>query len=170
MEKIEFVPLALDALEGDTARSLSYWRQLTGQREMPTWREFDLMKVPATLIRTSHVVDIENDADDFIFRFWGTGSAEIHNQELTGRYLSEMRPLELGRLAIANIKQLIAARQPIAVTTTLMSRSQPEKFQVILRLPLSDDGIRVTHAVTITEFPLGRYYSREAFEKHDEDS
>ncbi len=167
MSEIKFLPIALDELDGDVAAVLSYWRELTGAREMPSWSEFDLLKIPLTIVKTTHVVDIEPNATDFKLRFWGTGSADIHDQELTGKYLSELQPRELGALAVEHVKKLLQVRQPIAVTTTLKSREKPEKFQVILRLPLSNTGTTVDHAVTITEFPLGRFASRDTLEKYD---
>lgn len=164
MTKIHFRSLELGDLQGDVADALSYWKSLTGPREMPSWADFDLMKIPTRVVKTTHVLDIEKDAEDYTFRFWGTGVTEIHNQELTGKYLSELRPSKLAELAKENIKLMIELRKPVAVTTALMSRESPERFQVVLRLPLSSDGNVVTQVVTLIEYPQGRYHSRDALE------
>ena len=165
MAVIEFFKRDLASLEGDLAKSLNYWKSLLGDRTMPPWSEFELLKIPHQILKTTHVTDINSDSGDYKVRFWGTGLVEVHQQELSQKWVSEMTPPALSGFVLKGIKQLRKERAPTAYSTTLESIGQPEILQTTLRLPLSDDGEQVTHAVTIVEFPQGMYYSREAYDK-----
>jgi len=160
---LQFSPLGLEDLDEELSGVLAYWNGLAGERPMPSWSEFELIKIPPRLLVTTHVTDMIAGWDDYLVRFWGTGFVDIHDQEATNCRVSEIEPPELGTAVVDSIRTVTKARAPRAFTILLKTPGRPEKFQVVLRLPLSDDGETVNHVVTVSRFPQGRYRSQDAF-------
>jgi len=162
---LQFYPLGLEDLDEELSGVVAYWKGLGGERPMPSWSEFELVQIPPSLLVTTHVTDVIAGWDDYLVRFWGTGFVDIHDQEATNRWVSEIEPPELGTAVVDSIRTVIKARAPRAFTILLQTPGRPEKFQVVLRLPLSDDGETVNHVVTVSRFPQGRYKSQGAFKE-----
>jgi len=162
---LQFCSLGLEDLDEELLRVLTYWKGLAGERRMPSWSEFELVKIPPRVLVTTHVTDVISGCSDYLVRFWGSGFVDIHGQEATSCWVSEIEPPELGMAVGDSIRTVIKAREPQAFTILLQTPGQPEKFQVVLRLPLSDDGETVNHVVTVSKFPQGRYRSQDAFKE-----
>jgi len=162
---IEIQLLNLDDLSGDLADALAYWRELASPRPMPSWPEFDLLRLPMALVGTTHVVDVIDGQDDFKIRFWGTGFVNIHAQEATNLWVSEIQPPELGEVARKSIQAVVGGKAPLALTILLNPHGETEAFQTVLRLPLSHADDRVEHVVTVSTFPQGRNKSRLEFDR-----
>jgi len=162
--ELQFDPLELAGLPGDLAAALAYWQQLSGAKDkIPSWSDFELQNIPPRVLVTTHVTDVVEKWEDYRIRFWGSGFVDIHNQEATHQWVSEIDPPELGAAVVENIAAVVDAGEPRAYTILLQTPGRPQKFQVVLRLPLSDDGQTVNHVVTVSEFPQGRYWSQDAF-------
>jgi len=161
----EIFPMGLEDLDEELLSVLTYWKKLAGERPMPSWSKFELVKIPPRVLVTTHVTDVIAGWDDYLVRFWGTGFVDIHGQEATNCWVSEIEPPELGTAVVDSIRSVIKARAPRAFTILLQTPGRHEKFQVVLRLPLSDDGQTVNHVVTVSRFPQGRYRSQGAFKE-----
>ena len=88
------VNIALDELSGDLADALAYWRSLGGDDCVCTWQMFDLMKIPSRVIPTTMVIDIFDDIENNVFRYWGSGMTRIHGKDMTGKSPYQVPPLE----------------------------------------------------------------------------
>ena len=135
-----------------------YWDGLRGGRFAPTWREFELNDLPPDCIRYTHVVDVHEDPFDITFRFWGTGLTQVLYFDRTGQsllstnmgYLVEARRQQV----LKDYRTVIDNKEPFPFLWDASS-SRKHRLRMIvpsLRLPISDDGKRVTHIVTHFDF------------------
>ena len=73
-----------------------YWLSLKGKRLAPSWQEFDLLGLPASIIPYVTVVDRKVPLASSVYRFWGTGHVDAKGQDFTGKTLGDHPP---GRVA-----------------------------------------------------------------------
>ncbi len=65
---------------------LDHWNRLRGARPMPAYREIDPLDLRPVLGSVS-IVEAAEDGSDFIYRVYGTATAERMGVEMTGRSL-----------------------------------------------------------------------------------
>lgn len=151
------VPLD-DVMESGCRGIYQHWDAMRGDRIAPSWREFDLIRLPADRIRYSHVVDISTDPFDVTFRFWGTGLTDVLYFDRTGQsllttdmgYLDEDRR----RQVLADYQTVIETRTPMPFLWDASSTRELARRLIVpsIRLPLSNDGIHVTNIITHFDF------------------
>lgn len=135
-----------------------HWNRVRGERFAPSWQSFDLISLPANLIRYTHVVDISDDPFDVTFRFWGTGLSDVLYFDRTGQsllstnmgYLDERRREQV----LADYRTVIATREPMPFLWDASATREHARRLIVpsIRLPLSQDGERVTNIVTHFDF------------------
>lgn len=146
-----------------------YWDKLRGDRIGPTWREFQLVDLPLECLRHIHVVDIRNDPFDIVYRFWGTGLTDVLHFDRTGSsqlttnmgYLEESRRQQV----IADYRKVIGERIPLPFLWDAHSTRRDVGPLVVpsIRIPISDDGERVTQVATHFDFTQDRTKWEEVF-------
>lgn len=153
------VQVPLDQIMDSGCRRIyEHWNAVRGERFAPTWNDFDLIQLPGTLIRYSHVVDIRDDPFDVRFRFWGTGLTDVLYFDRTGQsllttnmgYLDENRRQQV----LADYKTVLKTRAPMPFLWDAASTRELARRLIVpsIRLPLSGDGRRVTNIVTHFDF------------------
>jgi len=148
---IEKIDIPLDNLSGDLAATLAYWRDQGGDRFACTWHTFDLMKLPSRLIPTTVVIDVFDDTDLNVYRYWGSGMTRIHGSDLTGKSPYQIDPPDF---ANALRDQHIKTRQHLLATATMYEFQRFDSIiqrHTTLRLPLFDDEKTVCHIVAIVD-------------------
>lgn len=159
-------------LASNCRTTLEYWNLRRGERFAPTWREFDLPDLPAEVIRFTHVVDVNRDPFDLTFRFWGTGLTDVLFFDRTGQSLSVTNMGYLDedrrRQVMEDYQAVIESRDILPFLWDASSTREHAATLVVpsLRLPLSDDGERVTHIVTHFDFAGNRAEWERIFEVH----
>ena len=143
--------IQLDELSSGHTQVLAYWNLLKGEKFAPSWAEFDMMKIPFHLLPSTNIVDIIDGGRDYLFRFYGTRLCEIHGEELTGKFISDLQPQSIADAIRGSYELSLEKRIPMAQRTDT-GASTLVKFQVSLRLPLSDDGETISHLVSIVEY------------------
>jgi len=164
MDDITIRRSALDQTQGPMAAALAYWRELAGDRLAPTWRDFDMVRLPAALLPSTVVYDVVDDGRDFCIRYYGSGMTRVHGVDLTGRSPLDLPWRPLGEFLHREMKNVLVVREPEHLTYIYTKPDRPAELQSVLRLPLSDDGRRITHIVSLIEFTLGIEANQEFFE------
>ncbi len=141
-----------------------YWDALRTGRFAPSWQDFDLLQMPSSIIPDVHVADIvPPETGMFRSRFWGTNLTRVYCQDNTNKTIRDLQPSELADTVHNNMLQVVETKQPKAYLSEIALPLRMERFQYLLRLPLSDDGVRVHHIVTSLEYIHDRLHSREIF-------
>ena len=141
--------------DGDLLRVLDYWNDARGMRIAPSVREFRLEKLPSDLIPCTAVVDFIGSRPDFRYRFFGSYMVEVAGQELTGKRYFADEVKGFGFVNAEIIPVLIERRAPIYSRTRWVSVKGMKMSATTLRLPLSEDGERVTGAFVADRFRQG---------------
>lgn len=151
------VPLA-DIMDSGCREIYEYWNSVRGERFAPDWQDFDLIGLPANLIRYTHVVDISTDPFDVTFRFWGTGLTDVLYFDRTGQsllstnmgYLDEHRREQV----LADYNTVIGTRTPMPFLWDASATREFARRLIVpsIRLPLSADNLNVTNIVTHFDF------------------
>jgi len=158
---VSSVHISMDEMVNSGCREIyDYWDAVRGARFAPTWRSFDLIRLPGNLIRYTHVVDISAEPFDVKFRFWGTGLTDVLYFDRTGQsllttnmgYLDEHRREQV----LADYKAVIESQSPMPFLWDASATRVNARRLIVpsIRLPLSDDNENVTGV--ITHFDLSR--------------
>jgi len=164
MDDITIRRCDLDETPPPMDAALAYWRDLTGERLAPSWREFDLAKLPPRLLPSTVVYDVIDDGREFRIRYYGSGMTRVHGVDLTGRSPLDFPWRPLGEFLHREMQNVLENRQPEHLTYIYTKPDRPAELQNVLRLPLSDDGQRVSHIVSLIAFTMGIEASQEFFE------
>jgi len=143
---------------------LAYWSRLRGARFAPAWRDFDWNEIHADLIPHFGVVDVSNEPLDFVYRFWGSAHVRAHNQEMTGKSITDMRPEAEASAVFEQYRLTFEARGPVLFENRIRAgRYEVEMLEISLRLPFSDDGETVHHLMAFSDIRLDMERMVEAF-------
>lgn len=148
-ESVAYMERPLDDMPEAMQSVYAYWRDIKGNRIAPTWAEFDMMKIPPSLLRSTLVKDVEQYPLAFRYRFYGTHFVRLWHREYTGKTTDEMESQILATAIRKSLEQYIEQKQPKFYLLGGKFAEKMKKFQIQLRLPLSDDGQTVTNIVTL---------------------
>ncbi len=152
---MEFLDIA--ALEDPgLCAAMEYWDQIRGGRVGPPVDRFRLERLPPEVIRCTAVLDlIDGEPPDFRYRFFGSYMVEVAGQELTGKRYFADEVKGFGFVNAEIIPVLIERRAPIYSRTRWVSVKGMRMSATTLRLPLSEDGERVTGVFVADRFRQG---------------
>jgi len=141
------IDLPLEQLPEELAEALGYWRGMDGETLQCAWREFDLMRLPISVIPSTMVIDIGPTMDDNRYRFWGSHMTAIRGKDLTGKNpyhdIDQVKAAELRK----HHKNAIETSAASASKYSFKWDSGVTHQHSTLRLPLSNDGQHVHHLV-----------------------
>ncbi|MBO6519296.1 MAG: PAS domain-containing protein [Rhodospirillales bacterium] len=128
---------------------LAYWNRQRGDAFAPAWRDFDLMEIPRDLLPYTVVVDTPDISQPIKYRYFGSGIALSHGFEMTGKTSDDIPTPQLRDHIISQYRQIITARAPKMFVSEIYVKRGLRKQDLVLRLPLSNDGESVTNVVTV---------------------
>jgi len=124
----------------DSARQVvTYWHKCRQHRSMPSWPDFELMKLPLELVPRTLVVDRMDDPRNFIYRFFGTAQVTAHGRDLTGQSLRGNYTTELVDFIFDQYQTVIGQMVPVMFRIQVPLENNVTRCSDILRCPLSDD-------------------------------
>ncbi|MGJ3260259.1 MAG: PAS domain-containing protein [Rhodospirillales bacterium] len=132
----------------DFETALSYWERQRGDAFAPAWRDFDLMEVPLHMLSACMVVDVPPGDGPLRYRFFGSAIAASHGFELTGKTSDDIQSERLRHHVINQYRTIVDGRRPRLFTSEIYVKQGVPKRDLLLRLPLSDDGETVTGVVS----------------------
>ncbi|MGJ3261410.1 MAG: hypothetical protein ACFE0S_17550 [Rhodospirillales bacterium] len=139
-----------------------YWLTLKGERRSPAWREWDWFQLPTALIPYFMVVDVHYEPQDFVYRFWGTASVDMHGKDFTNLSVSMIRSPVTAEQTIEQYKEVVACHEAVGSEYTVKAGENGLPYvQTSLRMPFSDDGERVTQIATYVDWSRDHIKIRE---------
>ncbi len=135
-----------------------YWNGLRNGRMAPTWAEFELVRIPSSLLPTTLVIDIHEPLEKSVFRYWGSKMTEIHGEDMTSKHPHDLSPPGFGDQVLADHRKIVEKKIPMAWHYSFLAAGGYMHSHSVIRLPLSADGTNVTHIVVAID------YSREALD------
>ena len=119
-----------------------YWHEIAGNRAMPARADFDPLKVPRLLPHLG-LIDLRDGFDHGHFRLAGTRLRDIYGREITGLRMSEV--FSGSSAAPWHSIHLRIATQAVPAQGMVRGPAEGRDHVLLcwLRLPLSDDGVRV---------------------------
>jgi len=156
--EIEEIPL-LEVTIQSALTFLAHWESLRQGRLAPSWSEFDLLALGTEPVSRMMVVDVLTDPLRLKYRFWGTANVKVKGVEMTGRFVEDF-PGRRAAIATEEYHRVISEQRPMAFLDRLVLpgasggrfSSRAAFDQVILRLPLSDDGHQINHVISLANW------------------
>ena len=139
-------------LESNCRLVYELWDSLRGNNFAPSWKDFDLHRLPPSVIAFTRVVDVLHAPFDLKYRFYGTGLANLFGREHTGKSLTTVQG---GRYpqAIAEYEIVIQEKAPCAFVYNLNpKRPATPIYAPTIRLPLTDNGETVDKVISYADF------------------
>ncbi len=127
---------------------LAYWHSQRGDAFAPSWQTFDLMELPPHLMPACMVVDIPTDDGPLRYRYFGSAIAASHGFELTGKTSDDIESTRLRNHIVNQYRAIVEGRRPRLFASEIYVKQGVPKRDLLLRLPLSDDGETVTAVVS----------------------
>ncbi|MEQ8320050.1 MAG: PAS domain-containing protein [Rhodospirillales bacterium] len=130
---------------------LAYWNRCRGERLAPSWTDVDLMAFPPRVLPYTIVVDIQAPPRPVLYRFYGSGIAKNHGFEMTNRSSDDIQPEQLRQHILSQYAIIVEARAPRLFATEIYVKQGIRLQDLLLRLPLSNDGETVTNVITVEQ-------------------
>ena len=170
----DFIPCGIDCdtqsiddiTSDDLNRALALWDQWRGDRAGPTWAEIDLATLPPALLPLTTVVDVIDDGQDYLYRFWGTGLTHLFGRDESGTHLSDHRVTRSGQLRFVQFNLVVASKSPHVFKTVFAEAENTRARKINLRLPICDAAETVTKILSLSEMEaphLGRFDNLHQF-------
>ena len=155
-----------DAASPDARLCLEMWQRLRGNQFAPPWSAFDWSGIPSGIIPHMGVVDVRSDPLDFVYRFWGSAHVTAHGQELTGRSVRDMRPVEEAHSVFTQYRETLIAREARLYTNSIrLDGSETILTETSLRLPFSNDGQHIHQILAFSDIRDSHTGVRQLFEE-----
>ncbi len=154
---ITFTELPIAKMPDSFWSVYAYWNALRGDRFAPHWREFDMMQIPAKLLPSTLVKDVERVPLDFRFRYYGSQYGHLRNREYTGKTVGEMQGDIFSSAMTASLRSFIKQKHPVYYTIDKLTNHQSTRIQTQLRLPVSNDGTSVTTVISLVDIALAAF-------------
>lgn len=148
---MEHRDIPLDRMPDILCRVLDYWRSKGGERLICSWNDFELIDLPAELLPTVLVIDVHPDMDENRYRYWGSRMSVVHGRDMTGLCPYDIDPPGMGELLRRLHAIMMAEKGAKAARFQFVRASGAVHHHYSLKLPLSDDGERVTQIVAVID-------------------
>lgn len=142
--------------------ALAYWLGKRRGRWAPRWTDISLMDFPAAVIPLISVTDITPEPLSSVYRFWGTQLTEIHGGDYSGKSPHLVPPVSLGIANTGGCGRLVNERVPHLEVKEFRTDRGRIGRALVLRMPLSDDGIDVNHGINVYYFEPAQADQRQA--------
>lgn len=142
-------------------RALDYWRAAAGDRDIPAWRDIDLMELPPVLRRGTMVADFHPDRHDYFIRYWGTDLVDAFGIELSQQWLSESVHNGFMDSFAKTAHIAIETRAPQWLTHEITSPGGIRRVFPVVRLPLADDVTGLNAVMTVENIEKSKSFFAE---------
>ncbi len=123
------------------------WQDRRGSRVVPSWSDFDFYDFKGWHGRIS-VNDISYDPFDYIVRLSGTEVDGIFGRTMTGAKGSELAEMRVEDSTTMEFYEMACRQMLIArLSGPLNLKGRAHVQATFVEFPLSDDGLKATHAL-----------------------
>jgi hypothetical protein len=131
----------------------AHWQSVRDGAFAPSWSRFRLEDLPPKAVPWCSVVDVLEDPLDFVVRFWGSARRDLYGHEITGKRLSTGNTNPVSGSMSGQNALVVDVRAPKFFRAFARREGGFELEYGFLRMPLSDDGTRVTKIFSISYYP-----------------
>ncbi len=141
-----------DVVSVQLCAAIDHWNAIRGSLFAPKWDVSILSGLHNALVPYCNVIDTAPAEPPFSYRFFGTGLARMHTFELTNKTTDSVEPEGFRNLCLDQYRMVIEHKAPLVFHNMIPARTA-ELFRpyTMVRLPLSDDGTRVSNILTVEE-------------------
>ena len=133
-----------------------FWNAARSGRAMPLRSEIDLLRVPGLLPKLMLIeVSETGEGPRFRYSMLGTELVQRLGRDVTGRYVDESLEGEHRNFMLGLYGEAWRTRQPAMAASEYISANEVAFTCQRLVLPLSDDGVAVSHLLGIQVFLPG---------------
>jgi hypothetical protein len=130
-----------------------YWNKKKGERRAPGQAEIDPIEIPE-LLGFVNLYDVRQEPRDYLVRLNGSEVAAMLGQDITGMWCSRVISGEDGERCHSAFAMCVDDWSPALVETSLSFCGKDHAAQLLLALPLSDDGETVNKLMTAHAYKL----------------
>jgi PAS domain len=130
-------------------RFYDHWEALRAGRPMPARRDLDPADIKDLL---PHLAIVQVAGSRFLFRLVGTEVADRMGVNPTGRFLDELDPRGGYRAFITQVFETVRDRRLSVLSQTDYDDLRTGRHIRRLSVPFSDDGVAVSHIVSLMLF------------------
>src|SRR5262245_46303416 len=128
----------------DLLRFYDYWVSLRGVRPIPSRRDLDPSRVPATYLPDLMLIDVLHEPVRLRYRLIGTHIVAASGKDRTGRFFDEVSFFKLHPAVVEQFEQVATSGLPLYSLEPFTNLVNDTTYEVDrLILPLSGDGVRV---------------------------
>jgi hypothetical protein len=132
----------------------SYWSRLRGERPMPRRADFDPTEIYSSLPYLS-VMQYQHEPYRVQFRLVGNEVARLYGRNVQGRFLDEMEWAPQDMIDTSHIyERLYKDAAPLFGLSYTNFQSKADRVFEWAVFPMSEDGERVTHAISIDDYTM----------------
>jgi hypothetical protein len=149
MEELTGERLPLTELRHPVLRSAyDYWILKKGDRELPSRKDISPEEMKAYLSIVM-LIDVSYEPLDFVYRVFGSGIAQAHGKDYTGKSVRLLEPAEFSRLVWHQYLDAVNEKKPCLHGIMFSSEARHEKYHR-LTLPLSSDGLIIDKLLAVS--------------------
>lgn len=131
----------------------NYWNKKRGERRAPRQAEIDPVEIPE-LLGFVNLYDVQQEPRDYLVRLNGSEVAAMLGQDITGMWCSKVVSGEARDRCHSAFAMCVDDWSPTLVETSLDFCGKDHAVQLLLALPLSDDGKAVNKLMTAHAYKL----------------
>jgi hypothetical protein len=132
----------------------NYWSKLRADRPMPRRADFDPTEIYSTLPYLS-VMQYQHDPYRVQFRLVGNEVARLYGRNVQGRFLDQMEWAPEDMTDTAHIYQSLYNKAvPLFGLSYTNFQAKADRVFEWAVFPMSDDGARVDHAISIDDYTM----------------
>ena len=120
-------------------RLLGHWRNLSGNRQFPSFADFDPAEIP-DIWKNSFVIELSEDNATPVFRAMGDALLEKSDASLVGQPVAHAPERTLPRVAVTYIDEVLAKAVPVSRGGEFVREDGTKVLYRSILLPMSDDG------------------------------
>ena len=130
----------------------AYWMDKRGKTWAPSLSKFRLDELESRILPWSIIVDVEPNAGDFLYRFWGSQRTTLIGIDMTGKMVSEIPDAYMREGNIKEYLEVHKLKKPLLCNTPVTTKPGIEVTFHSIRLPLTDDEINVSHIYSAIDY------------------
>ena len=123
----------------------AYWMDKRGKTWAPSLSKFRLDDLDSRILPWSIIVDVEPNARNFIYRFWGSQRTNLIGVEMTGKKVSEIPDASMREGNLQEYLEVQKLKKPLLCNTPVTTKAGSQVTFQSIRLPLTNDEVDVTH-------------------------
>ena len=140
-----------------------HWESLRNGRRFPTRAEIDPTEIYNALPYVS-VLQYQHEPFRIQFRLIGNEVGRLYGRNVHGRFIDEMEWEPQDIIDTTHIyDRLYREAVPLFGLSYTNFQAKADRIFEWAAFPLSDDGARVTHAISIDDYPMGTPRGRKLF-------